>query len=135
MSTLNILMPCDIEDEIRLALKDYLTVYVRPLPDNFTLPSLLIRATGGRSENTIDTFQVVIDARAKTDAEASELIRKALGVLEAQTASQTGALRNITVNSMANWGSDPVRPDLKLCTMTVLVTAHRSSLTINNRRR
>ena len=129
MSTLNILMPCDIEDEIRLALKDYLTVYVRPLPDNFTLPSLLIRATGGQSENTIDTFQVVIDARAKTDAEASELIRKALGVLEAQTASQTGALRNITV------GSDPVRPDLKLCTMTVLVTAHRSSLTINNRRR
>lgn len=135
MSTLNILMPCDIEDEIRLALKDYLTVYARPLPDNFTLPSLLIRATGGRSENTIDTFQVVIDARAKTDAEASELIRKALGVLEAQTASQAGALRNITVNSMANWGSDPVRPDLKLCTMTVLVTAHRSSLTINNRRR
>lgn len=133
--SINILMPCDIEDEIRLALKDYLTIYCRPLPDNFTVPSLLVRATGGQSENTIDTFQVVIDARAKTDAEASELIRKALGVLEAQTASQTGALRNITVNSMANWGSDPVRPDLKLCTMTVLVTAHRESLTINNRRR
>jgi hypothetical protein len=133
--SINILMPCDIEDEIRFALKDYLTIYCRPLPDNFTVPSLLVRATGGQSENTIDTFQVVIDARAKTDAEASELIRKALGVLEAQTASQTGALRNITVNSMANWGSDPVRPDLKLCTMTVLVTAHRESLTINNRRR
>lgn len=128
--SITILRPCDIEDEIRLALKDYLTCYVRPLPDNFTTPSLLIRATGGQSENTIDIFMVVIDARAKTDAEASDLIRTALGVLELQTAKQTGALRNISVNSMASWGSDPVRPDLKLCTLTVMVTAHRESLTI-----
>jgi hypothetical protein len=132
MSTLNILMPCDVEDEIRLALKDYLTIYCRPLPDNFVVPSLLVSATGGSSENTIDTFQVVIQARAKTDAEAYELIRKALGVLEAQTAKQTGALRNIQVNTMSSWGSDPVRPDLKLCSMTLMVTAHRSSLTITS---
>lgn len=129
--SINILRPCDIEDEIRVALKDYVTAYVRPLPEKFKVPSILIQAVGGDSENTIDTFRVVLDSRAKTDAEASELIRTALGILEAQTSAQVGALRNVTVNSMASWGSDPVRPDLSLCTLTVLVTAHRESLKLN----
>lgn len=129
--SINILRPCDIEDEIRVALKDYVTAYVRPLPEKFKVPSVLIQAVGGDSENTIDTFRVVLDSRAKTDAEASELIRTALGILEAQTAAQAGALRNVTVNSMASWGSDPVRPDLSLCTLTVLVTAHRESLNLS----
>ena len=129
--SINILRPCDIEDEIRVALKDYVTAYVRPLPEKFKVPSILIQAVGGDSENTIDTFRVVLDSRAKTDAEASELIRTALGILEAQTAAQVGALRNVTVNSMASWGSDPVRPDLSLCTLTVLVTAHRESLNLS----
>ena len=122
---MNILRPVDIEDQIRLAMKDYLTVYVRPLPDNFTTPCILVTATGGSSENTIDTFTVVLDARAKTDAEAFSLIRMAQGLLEAQAYNQFGALRHLTINSLARWGSDPVRPDLKLCTATVLVTAHR----------
>lgn len=122
---MNILRPVDIEDEIRKALKDYMTVYVRPLPENFTTPCILVTATGGSTENTVDTFAVVLDARAETDDEAYKLIRSSLGVLEAQACSQFGALRNVTINSLARWGSDPVRPDLKLCTMTVLVTAHR----------
>ncbi len=129
--SINILRPCDIEDEIRVALKDYVTAYVRPLPEKFKVPSILIQAVGGDSENTIDTFRVVLDSTAKTDAEASELIRTALGILEVQTAAQVGALRNVTVNSMASWGSDPVRPDLSLCTLTVLVTAHRESLNLS----
>ena len=125
-----ILRPVDIEDQIRLALKDYLTVYVRPLPDNFTTPCILVTATGGSSENTIDTFTVVLDARAKTDAEAINLIRTAQGLLEAQASNQFGALRNVSINSLARWGNDPARPDLKLCTLTVLVTAHRESFNI-----
>lgn len=126
-----ILRPVDIEDQIRLALKDYLTVYVRPLPDNFTTPCVLVTATGGSSENTIDTFTVVLDARAKTDAEAFSLIRTAQGLLEAQAENQFGALRNVSTNSLARWGNDPARPDLKLCTLTVLVTAHRESFNTN----
>lgn len=125
-----ILRPVDIEDQIRLALKDYLTVYVRPLPDNFTTPCILVTATGGSSENTIDTFTVVLDARAKTDAEAFNLIRTAQGLLEAQAENQFGALRNVSTNSLARWGNDPVRPDLKLCTLTCQVTAHRESFNI-----
>ena len=126
-----ILRPVDIEDQIRLALKDYLTVYVRPLPDNFTTPCILVTATGGSSENTIDTFTVVLDARAKNDAEAFSLIRTAQGLLEAQAENQFGALRNVSTNSLARWGNDPARPDLKLCTLTVLVTAHRESFNTN----
>jgi len=129
---MNILRPVDIEDEIRMALTGYLTVYVRPLPENFTTPSILVTATGGSSENTIDTFTVVLDSRAETDAAAYELIRTALGIIEAQALSQFGALRNVTVNSLARWGSDPVRPDLKLCTATILVIAHREQIEIES---
>lgn len=128
---MNILRPCDIENDIRLALADLFTVYVRPLPANFPTPSLLITATGGRTSNTIDTFTVTIDARAENDAEAYELLSNALGALEVKAQEQSGALRNVVINSLARWGADPVRPDLKLCTATVLVTAHREAYEIS----
>lgn len=127
---MNILKPIDIEEEIRLALKDYCTVYVRPLPASYTLPNVLITSTGGRSGNTIDTFTVTMDSRAETDAEAYDAISTAIGVLEAQAQAQTGALRNVAINGLARWGSDPARPDLKLCTATVLVTVHRESVDV-----
>lgn len=128
---MDILRPCDIENELRLALTDYLNVYVRPLPASYTLPNILITATGGSTASTIDTFAVSIDARAETDAEAYETIQNALGILEAQAQAQTGALRNIVINNLARWGNDPARPDLKLCTASILVTAHRESFEIN----
>lgn len=124
---MNILRPIDIEEQARLALKDYFTTYVRPLPANYILPCLLISATGGTSSNQVDTFMLTLDTRAETDAEAYELLTNALGTLEAQARNQLGALRNLTINGLARWGSDPVRPDLKLCTATVLVTCHREA--------
>lgn len=127
---MNILKPTDIENEVRLALKDYITAYVRPLPEGFVTPSVLITETGGGSSNTIDTFTIVIDSRAKTDAEALDLMNTAIGILEAQTAAQVGALRSVKINSLARWGNDPARPDLKLCTATVLIRAHREAVTI-----
>ena len=127
---MNILRPTDIEEQIRLALAEHFTAYVRPLPATYTLPNVLITATGGRTANTVDTFTVVLDVRAETDAETFETLSNALGVLEVQAQAQTGALRNVTINSLAKWGADPVRPDLKLCTATVLVTAHREAYEI-----
>jgi hypothetical protein len=127
---MKILKPADVENEARLALNNYFDVYVRPLPEKFTLPCLLITTAGGRSENTIDTFTLRIDARAKTDAEAYEYLTAAVGALEEQARQQATAIRNVTINSLTSWGSDPARPDLKLCTATLLVTAHRESLTI-----
>lgn len=127
---MNILRPIDIEDEARQALSDYFTVYNRPLPANYTLPCLLITATGGTSNNEVDTFTLTLDARAETDAEAYELLTTALGTLEEQAKNNVGALRHLVINSLARWGSDPVRPDLKLCTATVLVTCHREAYEI-----
>lgn len=128
---MNILKSVDIENEIRLALADYFEVYCRPLPETYGLPNLLITAVGGSNDNTIDTFTVRIDSRATTDELAYETLVNALGVLNEQANNQFGALRAIVQNSLANWGSDPVRPDLKLCTATVLVVAHQKSAQIN----
>lgn len=130
MSTIDILKPTDIENEIRLAIMDYLTAYVRPLPKGFITPSVLITATGGNSADTIDAFTVVLDARAETDEAAVDLINTAVGLLEAQAARQFGALRSVNINSLARWGNDPARPDLKLCTATLIVRAHREAVTI-----
>ena len=127
---MNILKPVDIEDECRNALKDFITTYCRPLPANYTLPNVLVTATGGSSKDTIDTFTVVLDARAETDAEAVDVLNTAIGLIEAQASLQVGALRSVFINSLYRWGNDPVRPDLKLCSATVLVTAHRQSFTI-----
>ena len=85
----------------------------------------MAEAAGGTTSNTIDTFTVSIDARAETDAEAYDTLATVLGLLETQSQNQEGALRNVSINSLARWGNDPARPDLKLCTATVLVTAHR----------
>lgn len=129
---MNILRPVDIEEEIRLALKDYFTVYCRPLPAVYSLPCVLISATGGSTSDTIDTFTVSVDVRAEENGEAYETMSNVLGALETLSQNQVGALRHVTLNSLARWGTDPVRPDLKLCTATVLVTAHREQATINN---
>ena len=130
-SSLNILVPIDIEDEVRQALAPYFdNVVAGDLPPTFSTPILRVRQTGGGTANTIDKFNVTIDARGTTDIEAYDLIRKAQGVLEAQCKEQFGELRYVEWNTLAQWGSDPVRPDLKLCTLTATITAHRESLTI-----
>ena len=133
MSNINILQPIDVEEEARVALKDYVTAYVRPLPENYTLPCVLITATGGSTKDTIDTPVLTLSARGKTDAEALNTLQTALGVLEAQAEAQTGNLRHVTINSLAQWGTDPVRKDVKLCTATVLVTCHRAPKTIQSK--
>ena len=94
---MNILKPVDIEDECRNALKDFITTYNRPLPANYTLPNVLVTATGGSSKDTIDTFTVVLDARAETDAEAVDVLNTAIGLIEAQASLQVGALRSVFI--------------------------------------
>lgn len=127
---MNILKPVDIESEVRLALKDYFEAYCRPLPENYGLPNVLVEQTGGSTENKIDTFQVRLSVRAKTDAESNDVMRTVLGVLQTRAEEQFGALRHMSLKSQASWGTDPVRPDLKLCTALVLLTVHRETVTI-----
>lgn len=120
----------DIEDETRIALQDYLTVYCRPLPADYLLPNILVTQVGGSDLNAIDTFDVVLDARAETEQEASETLRTAIGVLKAVAAAQTTAIRHVSVNTGGSWGSDPVRPDLSLCTARLRVVAHLETMEV-----
>lgn len=125
-----IIRSIDIEDVIRTALSGHFIIYCRPLPEKFTVPSLEISSVGGTDENEVDTFDVVLDARAQEDAEANELLRNAIGALKAIAKKQTTAIRHVTVNASGSWGSDPVRPDLAMYSARLRITAHQESIII-----
>ena len=127
---MNILINIDIENAIRLALKDYFTVYCLPLPEKFKTPSLLVQRVGGTEDNKIDTFSVTLDARAKTEQAADELLRMAIGTLKEIAKMQTTEIRAVTVNASGSWGKDPVRPDLAMCTARLEVVAHQTKTTV-----
>ncbi len=116
----------DIEEEIRSALSEHQTVYVRPLPAEYGLPHILITQVGGTVNQTINTFEVVLDSRAQTEAEALDYLTDAIGIIEAVAKEQTTALRHVTVNSSGSWGQDPVRPDLAMCSARLSVVAHQT---------
>lgn len=124
---MNIRIPIDVEDEIRVTLSDYITTYCRPLPKDFTLPCILVTKSGGEDSDTIDRIRVSLDARAKTEAEADRTLRTAIGILKACAALHTTRIKHITVNSSGSWGVDPVRPDLCLCTATLEVVVHQTT--------
>ena len=120
----------DIEDAVRMALADHLTVYCRPLPASYSLPCILVTQVGGSDTNKIDTFEITLDSRAKEEAEALEYLRNAVGVLKAVAGSGT-PIRHVSVNSSGSWGADPVRPDLAMCSARLEVVAHLENVTIN----
>ena len=115
----------DIEEEIRTALAPYLTVYCRPLPKHYTLPNVLITQVGGMTTGSIDTFSVVIDSRAKREAEALDTLNTAIGIIKQTAKEQMTAMRHVTVNTSGSWGTDPVRPDLSMCSARIDVVAHQ----------
>ena len=127
-NTITIRRSVDIEDEVRLALKDHLTAYCRPLPKNFSTPCILITQVGGSDQSgQIDTFDVTLDARATNAADANETLRNAIGVLRKAAGDQTTAIRHVEVNSSGGWGTDPVRPDLSMYSARIRVVAHLES--------
>ena len=117
----------DIEDVVRLALADYLTAYCRPLPKDYSLPCILVSKVGGTDRDKIDTFEVVLDSRAKTEYEADLTLRNAIGVLKAVEGTH---IRYVTVNSSGSWGNDPARPDLAMCSARLRIVAHIEHATI-----
>lgn len=127
---MRILRDLDIEDVIRNALSDHITAYCRPLPADFTMPCVLVRQVGGSDIDTVDTFDVVLDARAKTEAEALETLRNAIGILRSVAKLQTTEIRNVTVNSSGSWGNDPVRPDIAMCSSRLRVVAHLETVEV-----
>lgn len=120
----------DIEAEMQTVLSTHMNAYCRPLPAQPELPCILVTQVGGTDLNHIDTFEVVLDSRAQTEEEASEYLRTAVGILRAEADAQTSALRFITVNTSGSWGSDPVRPDLAMCSARLRVVAHPETLEV-----
>lgn len=116
----------DIEEEVRQALEPYMTAYCRPLPAEYDLPNILITQVGGQTVQTIDTFYVVLDSRAETEAAALDYLNTAIGILKQVAKEQTTAIRHVTVNSSGSWGNDPVRPDLAMCSARLDVVAHQT---------
>ena len=115
----------DIEDEIRKALSPYMTAYCPPLPETYDLPNIKITQVGGSDSQTIDTFAVVLDARAISEADALDYLNKAKGIIKQVAKDQTTAIRHVVVNSSGSWGADPVRPDLAMCSARLEITAHQ----------
>lgn len=118
----------DIEDEIRQALAPYMRTYCRPLPASPDIPCVLVQQVGGSARNDLNSFEITLDARGRTDAEAMETIRNAVGLLQTIAKSQDVAISYATVNTLAAWGSDPVRPDLALATARLTVYTHPEAI-------
>lgn len=120
----------DIEEEIRVALAPYVQAYCRPLPASLVLPSIEIRKVGNSEKNMINTFLVMIYARAEIENEADELLRMTIGLLEKIAKEQTTAIRQVTLNAGGSWTVDPVRPELAMCSATLMVVAHKSTMEV-----
>ena len=120
----------DIEEEIRAALSPHQTAYCRPLPADYSLPNILVTQVGGTDTDRIDTFDVVLDSRAETEAEALSYLNTAKAILIQTAKEQTTALRYVTVNTSGSWGADPVRPDLAMCSARISVTAHQQKVEV-----
>lgn len=129
--TITIRRSVDIEDEVRLALKDHITTYCRPLPKDFSTPCILVTQVGGSDQSgQIDYFDVTLDARATNAADANETLRNAIGVLRKAAGDHKTAIRHVEVNSSGSWGTDPVRPDLSMYSARLRVVAHLEQKTI-----
>ena len=120
----------DIEEEIRTALSPHQTAYCRPLPADYSLPNILVTQVGGTDTDRVDTFEVVLDSRAETEAEALSYLNLAKAILIQTAKEQTTALRYVTVNTSGSWGADPVRPDLAMCSARISVTAHQQKVEV-----
>lgn len=114
----------DIEDEVRQVLAAYYTAYCDPLPKSYSLPFVRVTSAGGSESNQVDTFTVVLEGYADTDAEACEIARNAPGILKEHK------YWYVHENTKATRFQDPLRPDLCRYRTTVLITAHQESFTL-----
>ena len=127
----------DVEDAVRQILADAgITAYCRPLPKDFSMPSVLVQSIGGNTEENwsgfevMDNFTVVLDSRAETENNALLTLRNAIGVLKTAAAGQNSVIRYVALNTQYSWGADPVRPDIAMCSANLSITAHSESITI-----
>ena len=117
----------DIENVVREALAPYMTAYCLPLPASVDLPSVAVEQVGGRSSNTIDEFDIVLDVRAKNEAESLDAVLENPALSNAQTTP----MHYVSENTKPAWIIDTVRPDVAMCRARLSVTVHMENVTIN----
>lgn len=121
----------DIEYAIQRVLTPYIKTYCRPLPKEYVLPNILVTRVGGTEltdwsgRGHIDNFTITLYCRAKDDGTAQEALSTAVAILK-----DSDEFRNVQNNTdLGNWGSDPVRPDLSLFSVTLIVSASLENIT------
>lgn len=124
--------PTDIEYLVQQVLSPYITTYCRPLPQSYSLPNILVARVGGTEmtdwsgRGHIDHFTIQLYCRAEDEGTAQDTLGKAVGILKA-----SDVFRNVQNNTdLGRWGNDPVRPDLSLFSVTLIISASLEEETI-----
>ena len=119
-------IPIDIEYAIQKVLTPYIKTYCRPLPKEYELPNILVTRTGGTEfqdwsgTGHIDRFNIQLYCRAEDDGTAQEALSTAVAILK-----DSDEFRFVQNNTdLGNWGVDPVRPDLSLFSVSLIVSAN-----------
>lgn len=122
----------DIEYLVQQTLDPYIKTYCRPLPKDYVLPNLLVARVGGTEltdwsgTGHLDRFTIQLYCRAEDEGTAQDTLSKAVGILKA-----SDNFRNVVNNTdLGSWGSDPVRPDLALFSVTLIISVSLAEETI-----
>ena len=115
----------DIEYAIQRVLTPYIKTYCRPLPKDYVLPNILVTRVGGTEltdwagTGHLDRFTIVLYCRAEDDGTAQQALSTAVAILK-----DSDEFRFVQNNTdLGSWGSDPVRPDLSLFSVTLIISA------------
>ena len=120
----------DVEDAVREILAPHMTAFCRPLPENPALPCVLAQRVGGVEKDTVDSAEIVLDARAATEAQADDTLRTAVAILRAAAQAGDTPIRYVSVNASGGWGQDPMRPELAMCSARLTVYTHLQRINI-----
>ena len=123
----------DIEYLVQKTLNPYIRTYCRPLPKTYELPNILVARVGGTEltdwsgTGHLDSFNIELYCRAEDEGTAQDTLSKAVGILKA-----SNAFRNVVNNTdLGSWGVDPVRPDLALFSVTLIISVSLKEETIS----
>lgn len=116
------LEPCDIENEVAIALSEVVSCSATPLPRDFarSLPYCLITQTGGRTQDRVlDTFGLSLDIYAPLWSQAKATANQIVAYLR----TLEGTVQNditwygVDIESLPYNNPDPNHEDIPRCTI------------------
>lgn len=121
------LYPCDIEEEVRLALTPIISASAPPLPRSFQneMPFCLITQTGGRTTDIVlDTFGLSVDVYADTWAQAKTKANEVVAHLRTFAGDVLNNVQwySVDVESLPYNNPDPNNENLARCTFYLTIS-------------